>query len=499
MNHLIIAPVVLPAVLAGLIVLLAQNDLWVQRVVSVVGTLILAMIAGVLLVQASTGGAQGYFLGNWPAPFGIVLMLDRLSALMLGLTAFLSVAVVIYVIGTGWDARGKHFHALFLFQLMGLNGAFLTGDAFNLFVFFEVLLIASYGLMIHGGGKERLRAGVQYVAYNLIGSTLFLFGLATIYSVTGTLNMADLAVRVAQLPAQSEALVRVAAVLLMLVFAIKGALAPMQFWLPGAYAAAPGPVAALFAVMTKVGAYALIRFGTMIFPPTTLGGLIAQLLWPAAMVTIALGAFGVLGARELARMVAFAAIGSMGVLFLVVSAFTPAGIAAALYYLVHSTLATAALFLLADLVRDRWGHSNLAQASVPLAQGGLIAGLFMFSAVAMVGMPPLSGFVGKLFVLDALRGQMVWAWTAILVASLLTLIGFGRAGSALFWKPYGGGQGPEAHPAEPWSFFALGLLSAALVALTLFAGPVYGWLNETAAALLVPVDYIAATKLQGGE
>ena len=498
MNHLIVAPIVLPAVLAGLLILLAQNDLWAQRVVSVTGALALAAIAGMLLMQASAGGAQGYFLGNWPAPFGIVLMLDRLSALMLMLTAFLSVAVVIYVIGTGWDARGKHFHALFLFQLMGLNGAFLTGDAFNLFVFFEVLLIASYGLMIHSGGKARLRAGVQYVAYNLIGSTLFLFGLATIYSVTGTLNMADLAGRVAELPAQSEALIRVAAVLLMLVFAIKGALVPMQFWLPGAYAAAPGPVAALFAVMTKVGAYALIRFGTMIFPPTTMGGLIAELLWPAALLTIALGAFGVLGARELARMVAFAAVGSMGVLFLEVSAFTPAAIAAALYYLVHSTLATAALFLLADLVRDRWGHSNLAQASVPLAQGGLIAGLFMVAAIAMVGMPPLSGFVGKLFILDALRGQMAWAWSAILVASLLTLIGFGRAGSELFWKPHGAGQSPAAHPAEPWSFAAVGLLIAALVALTVFAGPVSGWMNQTAAALADPADYIAAAKLQGG-
>ena len=498
MNHLIVAPIVLPAVLAGLLVLLAQNDLWVQRVVSVTGALALAVIAGMLLMQASTGEAQGYFLGNWPAPFGIVLILDRLSALMLMLSAFLSIAVVIYVIGTGWDGRGKHFHALFLFQLMGLNGAFLTGDAFNLFVFFEVLLIASYGLMIHGGGKERLRAGVQYVAYNLIGSTLFLFGLATIYSVTGTLNMADLAGRVAELPAQSEALVRVAAVLLMLVFAIKGALVPMQFWLPGAYAAAPGPVAALFAVMTKVGAYALIRFGTMIFPPTTMGGLIAEFLWPAAMVTIALGAFGVLGSRELARMVAFAAVSSMGVLFMAVSAFTPAAIAAALYYLVHSTLATAALFLLADLVRDRWGHSNLAQASVPLAQGGLIAGLFMVAAIAMVGMPPLSGFVGKLFILDALRGQMVWAWTAILVASLLTLIGFGRAGSELFWKPHGAGQSPAAHLAEPWSFAAVGLLIAALVALTVFAGPVSGWMNQTAAALADPADYIAAAKLQGG-
>lgn len=497
MNHLIIAPIVLPAVLAGLIVLLAQNDLWLQRVVSFAGALAMLVMAGTLMVQAG-GGPQSYFLGNWPAPFGIVLMLDRLSALMLVLVASLSVAVLIYVTGTGWDGRGKHFHSLFLFQLMGLNGAFLTGDAFNLFVFFEVLLIASYGLMIHGGGKARLRAGVQYVAFNLVGSTLFLFALATIYSVTGTLNMADLAVRVADLPETSVALVRVAAVLLLMVFAIKGALVPLQFWLPGAYAEAPAPVAALFAVMTKVGAYALIRFATLIFPPQTeaTSGLISNLLPAAALLTMALGALGVMASREMGRMVAFSVIGSMGLLFLAVSAQTTASLSAALYYMIHSTLTAAALFLLVDAVRDRWGHSEFGRAVVPLAQGGLIGGLFMAAGVAMVGMPPLSGFVGKLLILDALRDQAVWAWTAILLASLVTLLGFARAGSALFWKPTETGQSPAGHEVEPWAFAAIGVLMAGLVALTVFAGPITLWLDATASELMARGPYIAAVKLE---
>lgn len=489
MTHWIIAPVVLPAVLAGLILLLARGNLAVQRGIAVAGSLTLAGTALALLL-ASNAGPEAYRLGNWPAPFGIVLVLDRLSALMLGLVAGLSLPVLAYVIGTGWDARGRHFHALFLFQLMGLNGAFLTGDAFNLFVFFEVLLIASYGLMIHGGGGERLRAGVQYVAFNLLGSALFLFALATVYGLTGTLNMADLAGKVAALPAADQGLIRVAAVMLMLVFAIKGALVPLQFWLPGTYANAPGPVAALFAVMTKVGAYAVIRTGTLMFP--TLWPLLGGLLLPAAAATVVLGAVGVLGSRSLARMVAFAAIGSMGLLFLAVAAGNEQATAAALYYLLHSTLAAAVLFLLADLVLARRGTLALS-ARPAFAQGGLIAALFMAAAVAMAGMPPLSGFVGKLLVMQAL--PVAWVWAVILLASLATVIGFARAGSVLFWKAAEGTSAP--HPPQPLAFAAVAALLLALTALTVFAGPVTDWLALTAHDLHAPAAYIAANALEG--
>jgi Formate hydrogenlyase subunit 3/Multisubunit Na+/H+ antiporter, MnhD subunit len=263
MSHWIVAPVVLPALLAPFIVLALRRDLLLQRVFSVAGTLALAGIAAALVAAAGGGGIEVYALGDWPAPFGIVLVLDRLSALMVLLTALLALAVVLYAVGSGWDARGRHFHALFQFQLMGVCGAFLTGDIFNLFVFFEVLLIASYGLMIHGGGERRLRAGVQYVLFNLAGSTLFLFALGTVYALTGTLNMADLAVRVAALPAGEEALIRVAAVLLLVVFAVKAALVPLHFLDAGAPMRPPPPRwGALFAILSKVGAYAILRVYT---------------------------------------------------------------------------------------------------------------------------------------------------------------------------------------------------------------------------------------------
>jgi multicomponent K+:H+ antiporter subunit D len=477
-----------------------RNDLLLQRVFGLAGTVALTVLALVLFRAAQVNPPEVYLLGNWPAPFGIVLVLDRLAALMLLLTMVLALCVQLYATGTGWDAKGRHFHALFLFQIMGLNGAFLTGDLFNLFVFFEVLLIASYGLMIHGGGKDRLRAGVQYVAFNLVGSTLFLFALATIYGVTGTLNMADLAVKVAALPPGDAGLIRVGAVLLLLVFAIKGALVPLQFWLPGTYAAAPGPVAALFAVMTKVGACAVIRVFTLIFPPAApaIGPMIAGLLLPAALVTLAIGAIGVMGAGTLARTVAFAAIASMGTVFTAVALFTPQGTAAALYYMVHSTLATAALFLVADLVLAGRGSGDLRTARPPVLHSGLLAALFFAGAIAMAGMPPLSGFIGKLLILDAARGHVGTVWPVILTTSLLMILGFAAAGSTLFWKAQAtaaGGVRAPAAPAAALPFATIFALLACLAALTAFAGPVMRQMEATAATLYAPAPYIAANHL----
>lgn len=480
MNHWIIAPVLLPAALAALALLIPRS----ARVLSLAGTLALLALAIALISAAGNGPPQVYRLGDWPAPFGITLVLDRLSALMLLLTAVLALITLIQAIATGWDRRGGLFHPLWLFQLMGLNGAFLTGDAFNLFVFFEVLLIASYGLMAHGGTGPRLRAGLQYIAVNLIGSTLFLFALATLYAVTGTLNMADLAVKLPALPPADHALLRVAAILLMLVFALKGALVPLHFWLPGTYAAAPGVVTALFAVMTKVGAYAALRFGTLVFPPdlAATSGLISPLLLPAGLITLAAGAIGFLGAASLPRLAAFATLMSMGTVFTAIAGFTPESTTAALYYILHSTLAGAALFLIADLVQARAPGSRLP---------GTLAVLFFAAAIATAGLPPLSGFPAKIMVLMALP---LWpVWTVILAGTFLALLGLSRGGSSLLWKPQG-----TATPIPAQQIIAPASLIAALVALTVFAGPVTAWLQDTAQSLHAPAAYILAHDLPGG-
>jgi multicomponent K+:H+ antiporter subunit D len=484
MDHWIIAPVVLPAFLAAVLLLLTRYGTPAARALTLAGTAALLAISIALLIAATNGPPQLYRLGDWPAPFGIVLVLDRLSALMLVLTSGLALLVLIQSIATGWDMRGRKFHPLFLFQLMGLNGAFLTGDAFNLFVFFEVLLIASYGLMVHGGTGPRLRSGLQYVAVNLVGSTLFLFALATIYAVTGTLNIADLAVKIPALPEGDHALIRTAAVLLMLVFAVKGALVPLHFWLPGTYATAPGVVAALFAVMTKVGAYASLRFGLLVFPPdlAITAGLIGPLLLPAGLITLAIGAIGILGAKSLPRLAAYAALMSMGTVFTAMSGFTETSTTATLYYIIHSTLAGALLFLVADLAT--------AKGDTPTLPGRLAA-LFMLAAIATAGLPPLSGFPAKLMVLQALP---LWpVWTILLGGTFLAILGFARTGSALFWKPQGTATVlPAAQTLAPAA------LLLALIALTVLAGPITAWLADTAAAIHDPAPYILSNDLPGG-
>ena len=504
MTHWIIAPIVLPAILAPFLVLAARYSIKLQRIFSIGGAVALAAIALALTVSAAGNPPEVYKLGNWPAPYGIVLVLDRLSALMVLLTGILAIAVSVYAVSSGWDARGKNFHPLFQFQLMGICGAFLTGDAFNLFVFFEVLLIASYGLMIHGGGPVRLRAGVQYVAINLAGSTLFLFALGTLYGVTGTLNMADMAVKVGELPAGDQALLRAGGLMLLVVFAIKAALVPIHFWLPGTYANAPAPVAALFAIMTKIGAYAILRMFTLVFGEDAGANawLAADWLLPAALLTLALGMIGVLGTRSLLRMIAFSVVGSVGTLLVALSLFTPEATAAALYYLIHSTLAAAALFLIADLVLERRGAAGDTLSAAPsIAQAGLISALFFAAAIGMTGMPPLSGFVGKLLVLESAResADMALIWATILVTSLIAIVGFARAGSTLFWKAVSVSGDPDSFhggaaksPATAIPATVAGLLLVAMVVLAVLAGPTTDYLEATAAQLYDPAPYIEA-------
>jgi len=507
MNHWLIAPIVLPAIMAPILLMAARHDIVLARIFSIASVLALLGIALALTTLVSDGLIVTYALGNWLPPFGIVLVADRLSVLMLLLTAGLALAVLLFAVD-GSDHQGRHFHALFQFQLMGINGAFLTGDFFNLFVFFEVLLIASYGLMVHGGGATRTRAGVQYVAINLVGSTLFLIAVGMIYSVAGTLNMADLAIRVPHIAAGDQALLQTGALLLLLVFCIKAALVPVHFWLPGTYANAPAAVAALFAIMTKVGAYCVIRLYILAFGADAgvASWLAAPWLLPAALVTLTLGMLGVLAARRLSQLASFAVIGSMGMLLIAIALFTPAALSAALYYLLHSTLAGAVLFLIADLIsRQRPGHDDRLTVAPRFAQLSLLAGAFFVAAIAATGMPPLSGFIGKLLILDAARSSVapVLIWSLILGTSLLAIIGFGRAGSTLFWKSTGeAGEFPAADQRQTLSLVAIGLLLAGTIGLTLFAGPLTAYLDATAEQIFATHHYIAAvlgnTALQGG-
>jgi multicomponent K+:H+ antiporter subunit D len=496
LTHLVIYPVLLP-LLAGTLLLLLRRalPLRARRLINLSAVTAQAVLAAVLLEQVRGGDILVYALGNWPAPYGIVLVADRLAAWMLLITAHLAFFALLYAM-RGTDRGSRHFHPLFQLQLFGLNGAFLTGDIFNLFVFFEILLLASYGLLLHGGGVWRTRAGLHFVALNLAGSTLFLFAAGTLYGALGTLNMADLAVKVAETPNENLGLVRTAGLLLFGVFALKAALIPLHLWLPAAYASTSAPVAALFAIMTKVGAYCLLRVGTLIFGNEAgpLAGLYSHWLLPLALITLILGALGALAASGLRRQVAYLVIVSVGLLLTAFGLWTQAGIAAGLYYLVHSTFATAAFFLLADVIaRGRGELSDRLNPGPAIHQAGLIGGIFFFTAVLIAGLPPLSGFLGKFLVLRAAFADPAWPWVLglILTASLLGVVALARSGSLLFFRAEGAaestprGAGPMARALAP----VAGLLALCL-ALTIWAGPILSFTRAAADQLLEPQGYV---------
>ncbi|WP_375243901.1 monovalent cation/H+ antiporter subunit D [Sphingomonas parapaucimobilis] len=497
-DHLLVAPVVLPAVTAPVAMMLMRRHRPLALAVSLGGGIAMLVASLALFVMAQDDAIRSYALGAWPAPFGIVLMLDRLAATMLMLAAVLGIVVLAHAVVTGADQRGWHFHPLFHFQLMGLNGAFLTGDLFNLFVFFEVLLIASYGLMLHGQGALRLKAGVAYVVVNIVGSALFLIALGLLYGLTGTLNMADLAVKVAALGAGDQGLLRVAGLLLLTVFALKAAVVPIHLWLPRTYAATMPVVAALFAIMTKVGVYAMIRTVPLIFGAKAgaAAWVPAPYLLPAALLGGILGFVGVLVARGMREQAAFAVLGSTGTLLMVVSFWREATLAAALYYQIQATLAGAALFLVADVTIRRRGQYADAIVPSPRFAGQDGAGLlYLIAAIAAVGLPPLAGFVGKLLILDASFALPGWqaVWTTILVTTLVGVIGFSRGGSTLFWK-----EAPPATAAIAGAsrsraeFVAPVVLLVLLAGLTVTAGWVTAQTRATAAQIMAPERYLTA-------
>ncbi|WP_137042501.1 monovalent cation/H+ antiporter subunit D [Pseudolabrys sp. FHR47] len=489
----IIAPVAIPAMTAAFLVLALRHSLAAQRVVSVAATVLQLAVAIGLYVIASDGELRTYLLGNWPAPFGIVLVLDRLAAIMLLLTGLLASGIVLAALGE-WDKRGRHFHALFQFQLLGVNGAFLTGDLFNLFVFFEVLLIASYGLMLHGGGPRRLVAGFHYIGINLIGSTVFLFAAGLIYAATGTLNMADLAAKVPLVMQANQPLLAAGALLLLTVFATKSAMVPLHWWLPTAYGSTSPPVAAMFAIMTKVGAYSLIRVYTLIFGASAgpLADIAAPWILPAGILTLVLGTIGVLATRRIVDLVCYSLIASMGTLLIAIGLATEAALAAAMYYALQSTVAGAALFLLAGLLAPE--KDSRVSFAWQTQYATLFAGFYFLLAIATVGLPPLAGFIGKLLILDAGRAASAAAtvWPAILITSLLLTIGFARGGIRIFWKPSPSLEEPaqRAVPAGPVAVIA-GMI-VVIAGLSLFAGAVMDDLTAMAEQLRSPERYIAA-------
>jgi multicomponent K+:H+ antiporter subunit D len=520
-QHLLIAPIILPLATGALLLLLDERHYILKSLVNLAAALALAVIAILLLAQASANHAESnvYLLGNWPAPFGIVLVLDRLSAMMLALTAALALASLVFALAR-WHKSGPHFHSLFQFMLMGLNGAFLTGDLFNLFVFFEVLLAASYGLVLHGSGMARVRAGMHYIVVNLAGAALFLIGVSLIYGATGTLNMADLAIRIPALADGDRALLEGGAAILGIAFLIKAGMWPLGLWLPSAYMAAAAPVAAIFAILTKVGVYVILRLSLLLFGSTAglSAGFGESWLFYGGVATIAFGAFGVLASQAMGRLTGFYVLVSSGTLLAAIGTASTSVTSAALFYMVSSTLTVGAFFLLVELVEraqdpaadvlavtmEAYGEDmdedeTDDEIGVAIPATLAVLGLcFVGCGLLLAGLPPLSGFLGKFALLSALFGMngeggsipaSTWIFAALLIFSgLSAMIAMVRAGIRTFWAPVEGVV-PRVLLIE---IAPVGFLLLLCVAMTVGGGPVMRYMDATARTLHVPNDYIDA-------
>ena len=535
MPHLIVAPILLPLFTAACMLLLGEKHRPLKARINLGSTLLGLCISITLLLWTQQNGSPAsigvYLPSNWQVPFGIVLVVDRLSALMLVLTGVIASGALMFAMAR-WDRAGSSFHALFQIQLMGVYGAFLTADLFNLFVFFEVLLAASYGLMLHGSGKARVSSGLHYIAINLLASSLFLIGAALIYGVTGTLNMADLAFKIPLVPEADRGLLHAGAAILAIAFLAKAGMWPLNFWLVPAYSSASAPVAALFAIMTKVGIYTVLRLWTLLFSGQAGASAYFGSDWLiyGGMATIVCAAIAILAAQRLERMASLSILVSAGILLSAVGFAQPNLIAAALFYLVSSTLALSALFLLAELIeRSRSSSETLYEEDaealpsiveppprgtnlddeqnvvvgqiIPWAMAFL--GLsFIACALLIIGMPPLSGFIGKLSLLNALLNPAglgneinapvstaAWCLLALLILSgLASLIAFSRMGIQRFWTPLER-PSPILRRLE---CMPIVLLLALCVVLTVKAEPLLRFTQAAAETLSNPERYVQA-------
>jgi multicomponent K+:H+ antiporter subunit D len=457
------------------------------------GSALLGLITAIsYLMIANTGQVTVYQLGEWSAPFGIVLVLDRLAAFMLVLTYALAVPVIWYA-SDNWDTRGRYFHTMFHFLLMGITGAFLTGDLFNLFVFFEILLMASYVLLLHGQGRPRFQLGIHYVTINLLASALFLIGLGMIYSSVGSLNMADVGRLIPTLDSDQHKLAIAGGLLLFVVFGIKAAMLPVGFWLPKTYAVASTPVAAIFTIMTKVGIYAILRVNGTVFDDAMAQSIFKNCLLMIGLITSLYGVIGAIAAERLRRFVGFMVLSSIGTLLIAIAMFNTQAWSAALYYLVHSTLVAAAFYLFCGwMTSQRGSFKDHLKVAPKIKQEKAAAFTYFTIALMMAGLPPFSGFLGKVFILQATAETPYQGWiiAVILIVSLLSIIAFTRVGFILFWRA----SPPEENPKESAYIAyqslpdtapnrndkAIYVLLTALISYVVFAAPIQSYTTSTA-------------------
>jgi multicomponent Na+:H+ antiporter subunit D len=460
--------------------------------VSVLASLVVA--AAVLLATVDRDGTIVVEAGGWSAPMGITLVADRFAVVLLLVAEVVLFAVLVYAIGEpGAERNHVGFQSAYLVLAAGVGASFLTGDLFNLFVAFEMMLTASYVLLTLGGRREQVRAGMTYIVISLIASTLFIAALALLYSATGTVNMADLAGRMGELPRGVQTSF---AVLLVVVFGIKAAVFPLFFWLPDSYPTAPSPITAVFAgLLTKVGVYAIIRTQTLLFPgdPGT-----SRVLLVIAGATMLVGVLGAIAQDDIRRILSFTIVSQIGYMIMGLAFFTLAGLAAVVFSIVHHIIVKTALFLTGGLIEHTAGSNRLSRIGDLVRTAPLLALMFLVSALSLAGVPPLSGFVSKFALIDAGYDDRQYVIIGLsLVVSLLTLFSMIRVWAGVFWSPSeAADESPSIDaPVPPGGGPLLmvgptALLVAASLAVAVLAGPIYSFSERAADGLLDRRTYI---------
>ncbi|MDF2230934.1 Na+/H+ antiporter subunit D [Albimonas sp. CAU 1670] len=492
MSWLLVLPVALPFAAAIAAFLLRERT--AGRWVSILGSAALLVVSGLLMVEVLAHDVVAAQMGGWPAPFGITLVADRLSAVMVLITAVVALAVSVYALADIEERLERlGYHALFQVLIAGVNGAFVTGDLFNLYVWFEVMLIASFGLLVLGGSREQIDGGVKYVALNLIATILFLTGIGLLYGTTGTLNMADLSRAVEDV---HPGLLTAIAMLFLIAFGMKAAVFPLFFWLPAAYHTPAFSVSAVFAgLLTKVGVYALLRCFTLIFDHDV-GYTHEILLWVAGL-TMVTGVLGAAAQTDIRRILSFHIVSQIGYMVLGLALYTPLALVGAVFYLVHHIVVKANLFLVAGAVQRLAGGTELTRIGGLYRSAPLLAALFLVPAFSLAGFPPLSGFWAKFVLVRAALEDGGWVIAAAaLLVGLMTIYSMTKIWAAAFWAPHPDGREPALSTLTPLQRRGFLLPIAGLAALTLVIGlapePFVTFAEDAAAGLLDPSAYVAA-------
>jgi multicomponent Na+:H+ antiporter subunit D len=493
MNALLALPIVVPLLAAALAVVATRLPA-VQRALTVAGVAVALAASVAILVQVDRGGPQATQVGGWPVPIGITLVADLFSALMLVVGLATVLAVLVFAIGQRGDEHESAFHPVYLVMTAGVALSFLTGDLFNLFVAFEITLTASYVLITLGGAREQVRAGMTYVVINLLASFLFVAAVAFVYASTGTMNFADMADK---LTATSPALKTSLSLLLLVVFGVKAAIFPLYFWLPDSYPTARTTVTAVFAgLLTKVGVYAIVRTQTLLFPDNRQ----ATILLVVAGLTMVVGVLGAIAQDDMKRILSFHIVSQIGYMILGVGLFTVSGLAGAVFFILHQIPVKASLFLVGGLVEHDAGSTKLSHVGGLVRRIPLAAALFLVAALSLAGVPPLSGFVGKLALVSAGFDAHEYAIIAVsLLVSVGTLFSMVKIWNGVFWgipeEPTPAIVAGEAVHTPLLMKVATVALVGLTVAIAIAAGPIYELCERAAADLLDPTAY--ATAVQG--